>query len=72
MTAHDDQHAPHRSPGTSFEDFARARSAFFEMLRRDSEFRRIAARWDDAAPQPGVRHEGPAGAEEHTRGRTGG
>jgi hypothetical protein len=67
MPAHDDQHPSHRSAGTSFDDFTRARSAFFETLRRDSEFRRIAACWDDAAPHTGAAHRGATGAEEHAQ-----
>lgn len=42
--SHDDR-SPRRDQGTSWEDFTTARMAFLETLRRDSEFRRVAAAW---------------------------
>lgn len=53
-TRHDDELTSHRSPATSLDDFARARRAFFEMLRRDSRPRRIVECWDCPPPDAGA------------------
>jgi hypothetical protein len=61
MSLRDEQQRAHQPPGTSFEDFTRARNAFFETLRRDSEFRRIVASWDRPAPDEEAPRRRPLG-----------
>jgi hypothetical protein len=60
MTSRDGQQGAHE-PGTSFEDFTRARNAFFETLRRDSEFRRIVASWNRPAAEEETARRRPLG-----------
>lgn len=66
----DDPPSPHDRPG-SFDDFTRSRSAFFETLRRDAEFRRVVAAFALPASPDHPRPDGlpsPDGAEPPAEG----